>query len=96
MNETLARATKQRRILVFRYHGHLRTVEPHMYGIQSSSGKEIIYGWQIGGTSDSNDLPSWRSFYVDDIEELHTTLAPFAPQPYNPATPRLTDVYARA
>jgi hypothetical protein len=95
MNPMIRRATQQRRILVFRYDGLRRTVEPHIHGLHATSGREIVYGIQIGGGTDSGDLPAWRSYYVDKIEDLHTTEAIFTPQAFN-LTQRFSELYARA
>lgn len=97
MNEEIARAVREHRVVVFLYDGLLRTVEPHAYG-QSSAGHELISGFQTAGFSSSSEQPGWRLFRVD-------RMSAFAPTPYtfehtrtgfNPQHPLLALLFALA
>jgi hypothetical protein len=97
VEQLLTKAVRQRRIATFRYRGLIRTVEPHILGESAATRRPMLSGYQIGGASDSADLPSWRTFYVEDITDVHVTEAPFVPPAdYNPADPHFADVRARA
>lgn len=51
----------------FEYDGKNRLVEVHAAGL-SSTGKPVIRGYQIGGSSwTADDLPVWRLFTVQKI-----------------------------
>lgn len=97
LEQQLIQAIKQRRIVVFRYHDHDRTVEPHILGRQKTTGHRQLSGYQIGGVSDSRELPSWRTFDVQGITDLRVTEATFVPpSSYNPTDPHFDLIAARA
>lgn len=54
--------------LQFEYDGQPRLVEVHAIGI-STAGRPCIRGFQVGGSSNSDDPPVWRLFTVRKIVE---------------------------
>ena len=59
----LRQAIRDRRVVEFRYHGELRAVEPYRLG--EGGGRLRLVGWQA--------RKGWRSFHLDDMEELEVT-----------------------
>src|SRR3569623_3550187 len=59
-------AIENRQLLRFNYRGHVRTVEPHIYGIDGK-GHYALRGYQVGGGSESGQSVGWKLFHVDDI-----------------------------
>lgn len=73
MNQIFCEAIRNRNILNFTYHDYHRIVEIYAYGL-SKLGNEVIRCYQIGGGSDSGDIPFWRLFEVSEIKSLTVTL----------------------
>jgi predicted DNA-binding transcriptional regulator YafY len=68
MSEKLLRqAIRDRRLVEFRYHGEHRSVEPYRLGLDG--GRLRLVGWQ--------SRKGWRSFHVDEMEELELTSRSF-------------------
>lgn len=61
-------AIENRQLLRFNYRGHVRTVEPHIYGIDGK-GHYALSGYQVGGGSESGQSVGWKLFHVDEISE---------------------------
>ena len=64
-------------LLSFSYHGHLRVVQPHTYGIDRK-GHKALRAYQTGGTSGSGRIPAWRIFHEADMHALATLQEKFA------------------
>ena len=47
---------------------HSRVVEPYAHGV-TSTGKDALRGYQIGGTSESG-IPGWKLFLVERMTNL--------------------------
>ena len=96
MKEIIIDAIRNRRILSFRYHGHQRLVEPHLLGV-TTAGTLSLSAYQIGGSSDSGNVPDWRLFVVNEILELQSTANSFeGTRPkYNPADTRMSRILAK-
>jgi len=56
-------------VIVFTYHGHGRTVEPHALG-KGAEEKPVLLAWQTAGGSQSEPPPGWRVFFLTEITEL--------------------------
>jgi hypothetical protein len=67
----LLKAIHERKLISFEYQGKARISEPHDYGIQN--GVERLLCYQVGGTSGSGRLPSWRLIEVAEMEKLKIT-----------------------
>lgn len=92
---SIDRAIEQRRRLSFRYAGHLRIVEPHIWGM-NTRGHEVLSAWQTGGSSRSDKL-GWKLFHVEHMHDLRLLGEHFeAPQPdYNPDDPHFESVWCQ-
>lgn len=94
MNEVICEAIRKKEVLKFLYQGKERIVEPHLYGWNAESKKEILSGYQIAGFSDSSRLPAWRNFYAARIRDLEILSAHFQPQnSFNPEDPSISILY---
>ena len=77
VNAVLRQALREKRVVTFVYHGHLRTVEPHALGVVTE-GKPALFAWQTEGGSQTEPPPGWRTFLLAEIKELRTTETTFA------------------
>lgn len=68
MIEQLLLAITEKRIISFRYGGHIRFGEPHVLGEYRGAVQLLFY--QTGGQSPSGRLPEWRRFNVEGISSL--------------------------
>lgn len=59
-------AIQNKQLLRFRYDGHVRTVEPHIYGIDGK-GHLALSGYQISGGSESGQSVGWKLFHIENI-----------------------------
>lgn len=94
MKDKIIYAIKNRHLLEFTYKSHFRIVEPHTFGI-FSNGNEILVSYQIGGTSETGDIPDWRPFTFSKIENLKVLNENFmvARSGYKRADPRFREIY---
>ena len=93
--QQLIRAVQEHRVLELTYKGHRRTVEPHIVAWHEA-GEPVVYAFQTAGTSQSGDLPGWRTLIVSEIEDLVLTNRTF-PGPRRDFDPSgLMEVFARA
>jgi predicted DNA-binding transcriptional regulator YafY len=84
-NTAICKAIKNKAVIQFNYEGKLRIVEPQCHGI-STTGKEVMRGFQTGGDSRSRRSIAEKLFEVARISELKETGDTFS-QPglhYNP------------
>jgi hypothetical protein len=63
-------AIVNRRTISFVFRGHVRTAEPHCYGL-SSDGRELLKAYQVAGYSKSAPLPGWRTYEVVKMLEIN-------------------------
>lgn len=75
-HETLLHAIEQKKLLAFYYRGHLRLVEPHVYG--RYRGADQLLAFQVGGGSRSGDLPNWRRVFLREVTGLQVLPVDFA------------------
>lgn len=82
----LHQAIEQRRVVRFRYQGHLRIAEPHVLG--TKNGKVQVQASQIGGSSSKGPVsPSlrgsedWKRFTVEEMLALEMTDQRFTVEP---------------
>lgn len=66
--QLLVTAITERKVVVLRYHGYARTVEPHCIG-ESAAGNLLLRCWQTGGGSVSNEPIGWKLL---DVSEVHS------------------------
>lgn len=70
MNITISQAIRERRLLVLRYGGYSRTVEPHAYG-RDKEGDEVLRCFQVTGGSISGERIGWKLLKVREIFALN-------------------------
>ena len=59
--------------LLIRYRGGgVRVVEPHTLGV-GSKGQLLMRAYQTGGDSKSGETDKWKTFLVDEIDEVTDT-----------------------
>jgi len=68
--ERLVLAILDHRIVHFRYHGHDRTVQPHLLGLHDA-GESLLVAYQTGGGSQNGgQIPGWRAFITTSVEDV--------------------------
>jgi hypothetical protein len=67
--ERLVLAILDHRVVHFRYQGHDRTVEPHLLGLHEA-GEPLLVAYQTGGTSQTGQIPGWRTFITTSLEDV--------------------------
>jgi hypothetical protein len=65
----IASAIQNRKLLVFTYDGHHRTVEPHTVGLDTK-GHMAMRAYQIAGGSESGEYIGWKIFHVQQMYGL--------------------------
>jgi hypothetical protein len=97
VGEAVVRAIFAHQIISFDYGGGRRTVEPHLLGLQEA-GEVTLVAYQIEGFSASGTLPGWRTFFLSEIDQLHTENRTFAvtrPR-FAPNAHQMVEIFARA
>ena len=96
MENIIKEAIEQKKILEFYYKDELRIVEPFVHGI-STTGKESLRGFQIGGTSSDSESFGWKLFSVEKIRSLETKNQSYngIRDNYNPNDSVMNHIYAR-
>lgn len=94
--EVIKNAVKKKQVLMICYKGLPRMVEAYIYGA-NRNGKEYIRGFQIGGTSCTEEV-GWKMFDVSQIQAM--TVIPQqhfanARKGYAKTDPVITTVYAQ-
>lgn len=68
-SDTIEHAIKSHHQISFEYHGSIRLGEPHVFG--QSKGKDEVLLFQLAGaSSNQDDLPNWRRFQLEDMENV--------------------------
>ncbi len=75
MDPRVCGAIEARCSLMFDYDGLPRVIEPHAHGT-SSTGKEVVRGFQTSGESSSGPL-GWRMWTVAKMESLRVSESSF-------------------
>lgn len=94
--ELLMTAIHQKQVLVLRYHGYTRTVEPHCYGSDKTADGKLRC-WQIEGGSNSGERHGWKLLNVREIHSTSTNGAVFssARAGYKRGDPAMQHIYAQ-
>jgi hypothetical protein len=79
MHPTIIEAIKQRRVLNVVYDGYNRSVEPHVYGI-NSAGHEALSCYQVGGGSASGNPEGWKMLWISKLDRAALTELTFTPR----------------
>lgn len=80
MREIIKNAILKKLKLKFIYKGYNRIFEPHVFGMTIITSKDFIRGWQSGGGSSKKDVPGWKMFYLEYIENIELIEVHFIPQ----------------
>jgi hypothetical protein len=75
LDELIRQAIAERRIVAFRYRGHRRIGEPHLYGL--ANGKPQVLVYFTGGTTMAGSYPTWRRCDLDFVARLTVTTRSF-------------------
>ena len=75
--QLLVTAITEMKVVVLRYHGYTRTVEPHCIG-ESTAGNLLLRCWQTSGGSASNEPTGWKLLDVSEIHLASVTEASFS------------------
>jgi hypothetical protein len=96
MNGIICEAIEKRRLLQFSYEDLTRIVEPHLFG-RKTSGNDALSGYLVGGYTESDNEPYWRSFLVEKMEFVIMLEETFesAREGYNPDDATMTEIYCR-
>jgi hypothetical protein len=80
-------------LIAFNYGGLPRLVEPHALGA-ADDGSLVLSAWQVGGGSRSAAGDGWRTFRLEEMQQLQRLEVSFAgPRVgYNPAALRFARV----
>ena len=62
-------AIREMRLLAFHYHGGLRLIEPHTFGLDRWD-EELLCGYQLEGISRSGNPAGWKFFRVAEMSQL--------------------------
>lgn len=71
-------ALNNSKVLEFSYHDKLRIVQPYELGTTSKD-KPALLAIQIGGESDSGNLPDWRMYDLNLISDIKIKEKKFSP-----------------
>jgi hypothetical protein len=70
--ERLVLAVLEHRVTRIRYQGRDRVIEPQLIGIHEA-GEPMLVAYQTGGSSQSGDVPGWRTFITTSVEDVEVT-----------------------
>jgi hypothetical protein len=70
--EIIAGAIRRRRIVIFRYLGKIKIVEPYRYGL-TLQGLHGLKGYQINGPLPGGHHEGWQIYHIDAIESVRET-----------------------
>jgi hypothetical protein len=95
MNQIIIEAIKNKQLLEFYYKDDLRIVESFVYGI-STTGKESLRAFQVGGFSSDSESFGWKLFTVDKMENIRLKEEKFnaVRDNYNPNDSVMHTIYA--
>ncbi len=94
--DIICEAIRSKKLLQFSYGNHMRVVEPHILG-RDSSGHDILSAYLVRGYSESRKQPYWRFYLLRDLKLLIMLDETFARprKGYNPKDSRMLKVYCR-
>lgn len=96
MNQVIVTAILDRRVLSLEYHGSVRLVEPHTYGV-NSAGQEALSCYQLVDKGKPTAEPNWRLMLVLKASAIamSDTTFPRARANYVRNTHLMTRIYAQ-
>lgn len=92
---TLISAIERRQTVQLRYHGFVRTVEPHVYGVDRQ-GHALLRCYQVAGGSVSGRL-GWKLLRTDEVRSIRVTWSTMeGPRPgYQRDDPIIDTIFAQ-
>jgi hypothetical protein len=77
----LSEAIKNRNFVAFHYDGHPRVVVPAAFGIHTTTGNEVLRGYQVEGTGNSRSVPFWDLFLTGKMTNVEILDGQFIEDP---------------
>jgi hypothetical protein len=96
MNGIICEAIEKKRLLQFSYDDLTRIVEPHLFG-RKTSGNDALSAYLVGGYTETDSAPYWRTFLVDKMEFVIMLDETFsaAREGFNPNDETMVEIYCR-
>lgn len=96
MNGIICEAIEKKRLLQFSYDELTRIVEPHLFG-RKTSGNDALSAYLVGGYTESDSAPYWRSFLVEKMEFVIMLDETFsgAREGYNAKDESMVEIYCK-
>lgn len=96
MNGIICEAIEKKRLLQFSYDELTRIVEPHLFG-RKTSGNDALSAYLVGGYTESDSAPYWRSFLVEKMEFVILLDETFdrPREGYNPQDDSMVEIYCK-
>lgn len=76
MNQVIVTAILNRSVLRLEYHGSVRLVEPHTYGV-NAAGHEALSCYQVADEGKPTEAPNWRLMLVAKASAIAMSDATF-------------------
>ena len=96
MDEAIARAVRERRLLELGYGGFSRVVEPHAYGLDRR-GDERLLCFQVSGGSTSGARAGWKLLKLSEVASVTPLRTDFLARPeFDGRVRGMAEVWARA
>jgi len=94
MRHMICDAITAKRLLVFKYEGYERVVEPHRCG-HNTAGHDALLAWFVRGYSESAARPGWRTYLLSQMRSIRQLEGTFerARRGYNPTDGSMPLVY---
>jgi hypothetical protein len=74
-------AINERRLVAFTYEGLPRVIIPAAYGVNHSTGNELVRGYQVEGRDATRSVPAWSLFRIDKMSGAHALERRFGANP---------------
>ncbi len=96
MEGIICEAIAKKRLLQFSYDDLTRIIEPHLFG-RKTSGNDALSGYLVGGYTESDSAPYWRTFLVENMEFVIMLDETFerAREGYNREDKTMVEIYCR-
>lgn len=92
MEEKICSVINSDSSLEFEYESHHRVVRPYKL-FKSQEGVISVEGVQVGGTSESGNMPFWRTYNINRITSLEETEGPDSVHDSDKVMPDTEDKY---
>lgn len=94
VNDIICQAIRESIVVQFTYKGQIRIVEPFTLGTRSGTLTLVLSAYLIGGYSESQSIPPWRTYDVHKIQNISLTnkKSESYRQGYNPNDSRMSSI----